>query len=234
MLFILGIIAFLALFFTPTIADSNPPNGLTPAQIELGRVEGFHARPVYGRVGDYLLNTYCFCAMPKPVPEHYSEANYIQVEYYNFHQNTTYILSHLCLAYRDSELTCLMPRVGTGISFHNGVDSGRFCRSWYNHLDLPGLKAHDELCYELSSHDDFWRQYRLPGPDTLTFNGQKRRLDTLGRQGPLLWGRKIAEDRCEVMCKEHAGMPLVRGDGMAVPKIISWEDIDDMCVGCMR
>ena len=94
------------------------------------------------------------------------------------------------------------------------------------------MTAHDELCYEISSHDDFWRQYRLPGPDKITFNDQKRRTDTLGRQGPLLWGKKEAEDRCTVMCKEHADMPIVRGDEKAVSHIISWEDMDDMCVGC--
>ena len=231
MLLILGIIAALALF-APTIADSNPNNGLTPAQVELGRVEGFHARPISGHPGDYLLNTYCFCAAPKPVPEHYSEAYYIQIEYYNFHTNTTYILSHLCLAFRDSGLTCLAPRVGTGISYHNSIDLGRFCRTWYYNLELAGMDAHDELCYEARSGADLWRQYRLPARDEITFNGQKRRLDTLGRQGPLLWGQQFAEDRCEVMCKEHADMPVVKGDEKAVSHMISWEDLDDMCLEC--
>ena len=228
---IFGITAALALF-TPTMAPSLPDNALTPEQIELGRVEGFHARPVYNHDGDYLLNTYCFCAAPKPVPEHYSEANYVQIEYYNYHQNTTFLLSHLCLAFRDSEITCLAPRVGTGLSYHNGVDLGRFCRSWYNTLKTAGLHSHDKLCYEVSSKDDYWRQYRLPGRDTITFNGQKRRLDTLGRQGPLLWGKQAAEDRCQSMCDEHAGMPVVKGNEMAVSHILSWEDMDDMCHGC--
>ena len=229
--FILGIIAALALF-APAIAVWGPTGPLTPAQVELGRIEGFTARPSGFHNGDYLLNTYCFCKAPKPVPEHYSEAHYIQMEYYNWHQNTTYILSHLCLAFRDSEMSCLAPRAGLGLSFHNGVDHGRFCRSWYNTIVEAGYYKREELCYTFSEKGNYWRQYRLPDHDSLTFNGQRRRLDTLGRQGPFLWSRKLAEDRCEIMCKEHADMPMVKGDEMAASHMITWEDMDDMCPEC--
>ena len=58
-------------------------------------------------------------------------------------------------------------------------------------------------------------------------------MDTIGRQGPLLWGREEEEDLCEVMCDQHAGMPMIKGDEKAVAHMISWEDMDDMCVGCM-
>ena len=91
---------------------------------------------------------------------------------------------------------------------------------------------HDTLCYDWSDRDDHWREFRLPSPDVITFNGQHRHLDPLGRQGPLLRSKEEADGKCGVMCREHAGMEVLRGVERAASHIISWEDLDDMCHGC--
>ena len=115
----------------------------------MGRVEGL-STPDQSTIapGNFLLNTYCFCA----VPGQYSEANYIQIEYYNWHQNTIFIsLAPLPRPFGILKSPALCLGSSTGLSYHNGIDLGRFCRSCYNTLNGAHLHLYDELCYELDS-----------------------------------------------------------------------------------
>lgn len=91
----------------------------------------------------------------------------------------------------------------------------------------------DELCYKpAESFWGRWREFRLPGPDVLKFNGQKRRLDLVGGQGPRLRSKEEAEDSCAVLCDEHAGMEVLRGNDRAQSHVVAHEDMDDMCPHC--
>lgn len=96
----------------------------------------------------------------------------------------------------------------------------------------PYRTVPDKLCYETDTRDEYWRQYHMPGRDIISFNGQRRNLDPLGMQGTRLREKKLAEDRCADMCMEHAGMPVLKGDQRAQCKILTWENLDDMCSEC--
>lgn len=210
-----------------------PIHAVTPAEVEVGRVEGFTGG-TSSHSGDYLTSTFCFCAQPVPIPQHYSEANYLQFEYYNFHQNTTYILAHLCLADQDSRTTCLTPRNGDGQYVHYGSDwQGRVCRTWDNTVGIYArIHNKDTFCYEADRYNEFWRQWQMPGRDMMTFNGQQRQLDPIGGQGPVLKGKAEAEDKCEWLCDEHAHMPALRLNELAECHVVVYEDLDDMCDRC--
>lgn len=220
---------------TAALALLIPIHALTPGQVELGKIEGFTSGSTTSHAGDYLTSTFCFCAQPTPIPQHNSEANYLQFEYYNSHLNTTYILNHLCLADQDSDTTCLAPRTGDGVAVKVSVDwQTPLCRSWRQQLDsgIPYRNGPGEkLCYEPHADLD-WRLWQLPGPDVLKWNGQKRRLDPRGGQGPVLRGLEESEGRCEGLCDEHAGMPALRGNGRAQCHVVVYEDLDDMCEKC--
>ncbi|KAL9129219.1 MAG: hypothetical protein Q9175_007352 [Cornicularia normoerica] len=226
-----AIVAALAL-----LTPFTPIHAATPAEVEVGKVEGFTGGTA-AHSGDYLISTFCFCAEPTPIPQHYSEANYLQFEYYNFHHNITYILDHLCLADQDAPTTCLAPRDGEDTRPRHGVDwPARLCRTWYSSLisndDSPHHRRQDTLCYEMSRDDDLWREWRPPGRDVITFNGQTRHLDPVGRQGPVLKGKEMAEEKCDWLCDQHAGMPALRFNERAQCHVVVYEDLDDMCDGC--
>ena len=72
----------------------------------------------------------------------------------------------------------------------------------------------------------------MPGPDELRFNKQRRRLDPAGGQGPVLRGRKEAEDVCVGLCEGHAGMGVLRGNERAQCHVVGYENLDDMCEKC--
>lgn len=72
----------------------------------------------------------------------------------------------------------------------------------------------------------------MPGPDELRFNKQRRRLDPVGGQGPVLRGRGEAEDVCGGLCEGHAGMGVLRGNERAQCHVVGYEDLDDMCEKC--
>lgn len=48
----------------------------------------------------------------------------------------------------------------------------------------------------------------------------------------MLVGLREAEDRCDVLCEEHAGMPALRGNDRAQCHVVVYEDLDDMCETC--
>lgn len=211
------------------LAPFPPIHALTPAEVELGRVQGFTGGTTSSHAGDYLTSTFCFCAQPSPTPQAYSEANYLQFEYYNSHQNTTYILSHLCLTDQDSAATCLAPRNGDDNWVYGSDWKGRACRTFD---DYEGLYGTNTFCYEADPRNRYWREWRMPGRDVISFNGQKRELDPVGSQGPVLKGQAEAEDRCEGLCGAHAGMPVLRSNELAECHVVVYEDLDDMCGGC--
>lgn len=111
---------------------------------------------------------------------------------------------------------------------------GMMCRTWhYRYTTRPVYRTlPDELCYETDERNDYWRQFHMPGRDVIKFNGQKRNLDSLGYQGAMLRGKELAEKKCEKLCLEYTKMPVLKGDQRAQCKILTWENLDDMCSDC--
>lgn len=220
-------VAALALI-TQTIA-------VTPAEANAGRIQGFTAGPESSWTSDFLLSTFCFCAVQTPIPQQYSEAHYLQFEYYNKHQNKTYIINHLCIEDQDSEVTCLAPRLGDDMSYKETDWEGEICKQWHQG-DEYDHRSHehftDRMCYKPDRSKETWREYRIPGRDQLKFNHQKRNLDERGTQGAQLKSREEAEETCHVLCWEHANMPVLVGNERAVSHIVAYTDMDDMCGDC--
>ena len=75
--------------------------------------------------------------------------------------------------------------------------------------------------------------------DKLTFDGFTRGLGTQGGQAPTLRSVEEADARCEVLCEQQTGLPVLkenlqtaRGRLPIRNHMIGWEDLDDMCGKC--
>ena len=211
-----------------------PIHALTPAEVEAGKVEGFTGG-TGSHSGDALTSTWCFCAQPSPLRGNGSEANYIQFEYYNFHHNTTYILSHFCAADSNSTTTCLAPRSEDGAPDEDDGEFLKICRTFYKHKgpyqrwDLIGT-----LCYDQDDDDKdaYWREWRMPGEDVNSWKGQERKLHPEGGRGPVLKSKEESKAKCDVLCDEHAHMPALRHNARSQCHVVVYDDLDDMCDGC--
>ena len=189
--------------------------------VDVGKVDGFTSSDdmrSYSRYrGDYLTSTFCFCEQPDPTEWNYGDAVYFQFEYYNYHQDVTYILHHIAHEVNISATTWLPP--------HGGL-----CRKW----SVPG-RHDDKLCYVPAAREPEYRLARLPEFETyLRFNRQSRELSERGGQGPVLGSQSEAEDKCDSMCDEHVGtyMRAVRFNDLAQCHMVVHTDLDDMCDHC--
>ena len=228
------------MFFKPiavaAFALINQTIAYTTEEILDGRVPGFHSLgDLQDRwPGDFLLSTWCFCAAPTPVPGNYSEAHWLQFEYYNHQRDTTFLLTQLCQAKQDSDQTCLAPRNG----LHRVNDwlgwQEKLCKTWRRAVHDPNGDGErmDELCYFPSKHSVGWLEFRVPDEDEITWNKQERELDQNGNQGALLKDYEEAAASCEVLCPEHAKMPMLKGNTKAVSHVVAYEKMDDMCDDC--
>ena len=76
-----------------------------------------------------------------------------------------------------------------------------------------------------------WREFGLPLGDEITFDGFQRWLGPEGGQEPRLRSVEEADARCEVLCEQQTGLPVLK-EGPMRNHMIGWEDLDDMCEGC--
>lgn len=77
----------------------------------------------------------------------------------------------------------------------------------------------------------------LPPEDKITFDGFTRGLGTGGGQEPRLRSVEEADARCEVLCEQQTGLPVLKrileAPGLLMRNhMIGWEDLDDMCGRC--
>ena len=77
-----------------------------------------------------------------------------------------------------------------------------------------------------------WYDFALPMADKITFDGFTRGLGTGGGQAPTLRSVEEADARCEVLCEQRMGLPVVKGNRKSRNHMIGWEDLDDMCGKC--
>lgn len=77
--------------------------------------------------------------------------------------------------------------------------------------------------------------------DKITFDGFTRGLGTRGGQAPTLRSVEEADAKCEVLCEQQTGLPVLKeglqtklsGAGQLMRNhMIGWEDLDDMCGKC--
>ena len=199
----------------PTILAVTP----TTAEMEFGKIAGFTHGGIYSsHAGDYFTSTFCFCAGPDRGINHRSDASYLQFEYYSWHRNTTFVANKLCLT-----------ELNDGFACHSDVQEP-ICNKWWDG-EVDAME--DEMCYRPAVGEPArWWQWELPGRDEFTFNDQRRRMDKMGGQGPVLKGLEEAEDRCETLCDQHAGLQVVRGDRELQCHVVVYEDLDDMCDLC--
>ena len=64
--------------------------------------------------GDWLTSTLCYCHSPVRAKEtnEYEKAHVFQFEYYNYHNNATYVNDHMCLSRaRNEGDQCILPNV---------------------------------------------------------------------------------------------------------------------------
>lgn len=85
--------------------------------------------------GDWLTMTFCFCQAPQESPDIYGfdVAHYFQHEYYNYHENATFVLDHVCMT-RSGRLTesdaCAFPNTGGHENDHWEATDHYTCKEW--------------------------------------------------------------------------------------------------------
>ena len=84
-----------------------------------------------------------------------------------------------------------------------------------------------------------WSLFALPMADRITFDGFERALYEEGEQAPTLRSVEEADARCEVLCEQQTGLPVLKEDLQKARNswpirnhVIGWEDLDDMCEKC--
>lgn len=152
-------------------------------------------------------------------------AHYYQIEYYNSHLNTTFILADSCPRDEmDYDISCVPDHGGDKVLAGETIYWEGICKTWKGIRDVSDKeKVHDEkLCYRAERHH---------GHDYIYFNKQKRDLSKAGNQVPV-WQKQTESDAtCEVMCRENLDAALLT-DSHPPSHQVTWNDIDDMCDHC--
>ena len=205
----------------------------TKAEIKTGKIYGFTGA-TNDRVGDYLLSTTCFCGSEgnEPPTRPFKGSSLRLFEYYAYHHNTTYMLKDLCQDAYSLE----------GCFINEGHDD-YLCDTW-RLKPAPGTKRKKDLIHNMCyvrdiSWPDRWSKNLLPMADKITFDGFTRGLGTGGGQGATLRSVEEADARCEVLCEQQTGLPVLKRDlqigwqdEYMSNHMIGWEDLDDMCDKC--
>lgn len=152
--------------------------------------------------------------------------HYYQFEYFNYHLNTTFILTDNCpLNEMGYDISCVPEEYGEILLAGKTVLSEGLCKRWKGIRSIYDLEAvHDEkLCYKPNRHK---------GHDFLKFNKQKRDLSEKGGQDPQVSkDQKEVEATCEVMCMENLNAALLTNSEPPSHQV-SWIGLDDMCPDC--
>ncbi|KAL9131258.1 MAG: hypothetical protein Q9175_006809, partial [Cornicularia normoerica] len=188
----------------------------TPEQAAGGKVRGFTGTADVEVTGDYLTSTFCYCEYPPKVEEFTGLAHYYQIEYYNFHLNTTFILTS----------NCPQDNIVNGIncvpSGKNHVLAGdtmeyKTCRTWPGYLAVQDFRREhdDRLCYKPRRHH---------GDDFIYFNKQKRNLGQDGGQGPVWQDKMESEKVCEGMCRNMDAV-LLKDENYTPSHQVMWTEM---------
>ena len=154
----------------------------------------------------------------------FAQAHYFQIEYYNFHLNTTFILTHACpkdnidrfFTYR------CVPEKSEGDNllagaYHTMGDG--LCRDWEGETIVGDRKrVHgNKLCY---------KPYRHHGADFIYFNKQKRSLGQDGGQGPIWQDQLHADDACGPLCRTHMDGHLLKKEKYPQSHQVTWTSME--------
>ena len=139
----------------------------------------------------------------------FAQAHYFQIEYYNFHLNTTFILTHTCP--KDNmgfESSRCVPEKSEGDNLLAGTYrtmQGELCRYWEGEtiVGVPKRVHNNKFCY---------MPYRHHGADFISFNKQKRSLGQDGGQGPVWLDQLKVDDACGPLCRTHVDGHLLKNE----------------------
>ncbi|CAD6573760.1 MAG: hypothetical protein ASARMPRED_006283 [Alectoria sarmentosa] len=162
--------------------------------------------------GDWLTATYCYCSQPHQGHQLQTraadEGSFFQWEYYNYHQNATFIMHLLCERNHADDDDC--PR--------------KHCSLWKRPNALRKRK------------EDLWCMERDKSGTShgITWNKQERSLTDEGMQDRIEGPDGDAPALCEEWCQAKVGMPMLTGDKNKNAKSHQevFADLDDMCDSC--
>ncbi|CAF9921923.1 MAG: hypothetical protein ALECFALPRED_001975 [Alectoria fallacina] len=164
--------------------------------------------------GDWLTATYCYCSQPHHLHQMHTpaadEGSFFQWEYYNYHQNATFIMHLLCKRNHADDDDC--PR--------------KHCSLWKRTNALRKRK------------ENVWCMERDKSGTSrgITWNKQERSLTEGGMQDRIEGPDGDAPALCEEWCQAKVGMPMLTGDKNENAKSHQevFGDLDDMCDSCRR
>ena len=193
------------------------------------RLAGYHGYLTVPPTGDWLTTTYCWCADENKNAPGAEEAMYMQHDYYNFHQNATYIYHFGCLAHASDYETC---NDDSDLGFEGHPHASYLgqvrCQAWdpWDYLGAgPKYDHKDRLCLG-------WGDQRLMFlGDQIFFNGQVRVLND-GSEGAQPMPLQEANRICEPICQHRYGLPILGDRGKVKNAQTIYSAVDDMCDGC--
>ena len=153
----------------------------------------------------------------------FSQAHYFQIEYYNFHLDTTFILTHTCPKDNMGLVSSrCVPAKSEGYNLLAGTYRTMWeelCRHWEGETTVGDEKrVHDnKLCY---------KPYRHDGADFIYFNKQKRSLGQDGGQGPVWQDQLKADDACGPLCRTHVDGHLLKNERYPQSHQVTWTDME--------
>ena len=154
----------------------------------------------------------------------FAQAHYFQIEYYNFHLNRTFILSHTCPKDNIGLVNSrCVPDKSEGDNLLAGARHTmryeQLCRKWEGEKTvIDRIKVHgNKLCY---------RPYRHHGADYIYLNKQGRSLGQDGGQGPVWQDQLKADDACGPLCRTHVDENLLKNDRHPPSHQVTWTDME--------
>ncbi|KAF6218172.1 hypothetical protein HO133_006131 [Letharia lupina] len=208
---------------------------ITPVAIpQDNKIDGYVGYMPTPPTSDWLTTTYCYCSQPHHLQAPaFDEGSFFQWEYYNYHQNATFVMHRRCQANHAETRTCVNSKhVHCDLAVDGDCEGNMLCTSWpraraLRKRDAGGVKK-DHWCMSL---DD--RGF-LGVSDSIIWNTQERGLTRKGGQGRRGTSDGEVEAVCGGLCRGRVGMPMLEGDRNARSHQEVFEDLDDMCDSCRR
>ena len=151
-------------------------------------------------------------------------AHYYQIEYYNVHLNTTFILTSICPDEGIGKKRSCVPPSGGEEVLAGDTMSKYFCKEFKGYQTIHDQKPHDDwVCYLPVHHH---------GDDYIQFNEQKRNLGKTGAQGQVFQDQRESERVCEGLCRENMDAGIFKDDLYMQSHVVEWNHLDDMCGHC--
>lgn len=243
---LLTILAILSPVISSLIEPRRWGHSIDSGILTAETVEGFIGeRPITGPDGDYFRATHCYCKtalQPDLVPRGQdgrgtAGGNGIQpgeivqghiwrYEYFNYHNNATYLMDHLCMedAFPPDHFGCGYDQPPHFVPVpHGDWTYSKMRTDWaFTYSPIPGHNKHS-FVIQKREYDVDWLMYGR-GPSSEL---QKRRLGK--DQGLIEMPKEYVDDKCTQFCREELMLPM---DETVWSHGELYNDVDDMCDRC--